>query len=119
MLDRVYRHTEGEAVFQEARAPAGDELEGLLDKIIARLMKMLTRLGYLVEEQGMTYLADIGVRTCKPPRGLAGRAGPESPAPSPGTNGPPDCLCPGSWHRIAIGPQCGCTRTPRVYFGGA
>jgi hypothetical protein len=60
VLDGVYRHTEDELVFQEARAPAGDELEGLLDKIIARLMKMLTRLGYLVEEQGMTYLADIG-----------------------------------------------------------
>jgi hypothetical protein len=34
-------------------------LEGLLDKIIARLMKMLTRLGYLVEEQGVSYRADI------------------------------------------------------------
>ena len=35
------------------------ELEGLLEKIIARLMKMLTRLGYLVEEQGVSYFADI------------------------------------------------------------
>ncbi len=32
---------------------------GLLDKIIARLMKMLTRLGYLVREQGMTFIADM------------------------------------------------------------
>ena len=31
----------------------------MLDKIIARRLKMLTRQGYLVEEQGMTYLADI------------------------------------------------------------
>jgi hypothetical protein len=31
----------------------------LLDKIIARLMKMLARQGHLVEEQGMSYLADI------------------------------------------------------------
>jgi hypothetical protein len=31
---------------------------GLLDKIIARVMKRLTRLGYLVGEHGMTYLAD-------------------------------------------------------------
>jgi len=30
----------------------------LLDQIVARLMKMLTRRGHLVEEQGMTYLAD-------------------------------------------------------------
>jgi hypothetical protein len=32
-------------------------LQDLLDKIIARLMKVLTRASYLVEEQGMTYLA--------------------------------------------------------------
>ena len=51
-------HSEGEAVFQEARAPSRDELAGLLGKIIARLMKMLTRQGHLVEEQGMTYIAD-------------------------------------------------------------
>jgi hypothetical protein len=58
VLDGVYRRTEGEPIFDEARAPTGDELEGLLDKIVARLMKMLTRSGHLVEEQGMTYLAD-------------------------------------------------------------
>jgi hypothetical protein len=44
---------------QQARAPTRDELQDLLDKIIARLMKMLTRLGHLVEEQGMTCLADM------------------------------------------------------------
>ena len=59
MLDGVYQRTEGEPDFQEARAPGRDELAGLLDKIIARLLKMLTRQGYLVEEQGMTYRADI------------------------------------------------------------
>ncbi len=58
VLDGVYRRTEGEPIFQEARAPTGDELKGLLDQIVARLMKLLTRRGYLVEEQGMTYLAD-------------------------------------------------------------
>ena len=46
-------------LFQEVCAPSRDELAGLLDKIIARLMKLLTRQGYLVEEQGMTYLADM------------------------------------------------------------
>ena len=59
VLDGVYRRTEGEPAFQAARASTGAELESLLAKIIARLMKMLTRLGYLVEEQGMIYMADI------------------------------------------------------------
>ncbi len=39
-------------------APTGDELAGLLGQIIARLMKRLTRHGYLVEEQGMSWLAE-------------------------------------------------------------
>ena len=60
VLDGVYRHAAGEPVFQDARPPTRDELQGLLDKVIARLMKMLTRQGYLIEEQGMTYLADMG-----------------------------------------------------------
>lgn len=54
VLDGVCRRTEGEPIFDEARAPTGDELAGLLDQIVARLMKMLTRAGHLVEEQGMT-----------------------------------------------------------------
>ncbi|MCC7081065.1 MAG: transposase [Burkholderiales bacterium] len=58
VLDGVYRRTEGEPVFDAVRSPTGDELAGLLDQIVARLMKLLTRRGYLVEEQGMTYLAD-------------------------------------------------------------
>ena len=59
LLDGVYRRTEGEPAFQAARAPTRAELEGLLDKIIVRLMKMLTRQGHLVEEQGISYIADI------------------------------------------------------------
>ena len=58
MLDGVYRRTGGEPVFQQARAPSRDELAGLLDKIIARVLGRLTRLGFLVEEEGMTYLGD-------------------------------------------------------------
>ena len=59
VLDGVYRRTEGAPVFQQARAPSRDELAGLLDKMIVRLMKMLTRQGYLVQEQGMTFIADM------------------------------------------------------------
>ncbi|MCC6474112.1 MAG: transposase zinc-binding domain-containing protein [Burkholderiales bacterium] len=58
VLDGVYRRAEGEPIFDEARAPTGDELAGLLDQIVARLMKLLTRTVHLFEEQGMTYLAD-------------------------------------------------------------
>jgi len=41
-------------VFQEARAPTGEELQGLLEKTIVRLVKALTRLGDLVQEEGMS-----------------------------------------------------------------
>jgi Transposase zinc-binding domain/Putative transposase len=58
VLDGVYRTTDGVPVFHEVRAPATGELQGLLSRIIRRLMKFLTRKGYLIEEQGMTYLAD-------------------------------------------------------------
>ena len=55
----VYRRTDGQAVFQGTRAPNRAELEGLLEKIIAHLPKMLTRSGNLVEEQGVSYIADM------------------------------------------------------------
>jgi len=59
VLDGVYRHSACGPDFLEARAPTGDELESLLDKNLARLMRMLTRQGYLIEEPEMIYLADI------------------------------------------------------------
>jgi hypothetical protein len=40
------------------RAPGIDELQALLAQIITRLMRLLTRQGVLIEEQGMTYLAE-------------------------------------------------------------
>ena len=43
VLDGVYRRTGGEPVFQAARAPSCDELAGLPNKSIARLLKTLTR----------------------------------------------------------------------------
>ena len=59
VLDGVYRRAEGEPEFQEAPDPSRDELAGLLDKIIARLMKMLTLLGYLIEEEGNVCISDM------------------------------------------------------------
>ena len=38
--------------------PTIEELQALLVKIITRIMRLLTRLGFLIEEQGMTYLAE-------------------------------------------------------------
>ena len=35
-----------------------DELQTLLGRIIRRILKLLTRTGYLIEEQGMRYLAE-------------------------------------------------------------
>jgi len=58
VLDGVYRcGADGVPDFIEAGAPADEELHALLQTIIARLMKMLTRRGVLVEDMGQTYLA--------------------------------------------------------------
>ncbi|MGH8654631.1 MAG: transposase [Gammaproteobacteria bacterium] len=58
MLDGVYRASEGVPVFHPVRAPTPGELQTVLTRIIKRLMRLLTRQGYLIEEQGMTYLED-------------------------------------------------------------
>ena len=59
VLDGVYQRTEHGPLFQEARVPSSEQLEALLAKIIARLMRLLTRQGMLIEEQGVRYLAGI------------------------------------------------------------
>jgi len=41
-----------------ARAPGVDERQALLARIIKRIMKQLTRTGYLIEEQGVSCLAE-------------------------------------------------------------
>ena len=59
VLDGVYRTTtEGLPIFHTVHAPTATELQALLNRIIKRIMKFLTRKGYLIEEQGMTYLTD-------------------------------------------------------------
>ena len=44
-------------IFHPAAAPTHAELEALLGKIITRLLRLLTRLGHLVEAEGEIYLA--------------------------------------------------------------
>ena len=53
-LDGVYRITDAGPVFQPVRAPTTEQLQTLLNQIIKRTMKLLTRLGYLIEEEGLT-----------------------------------------------------------------
>jgi hypothetical protein len=59
VLDGVYRSgADGLPDFIEAGAPTEEELHALLQTIIVRLMKMLTRRGVMVEDMGQTYLAE-------------------------------------------------------------
>jgi Putative transposase len=59
LLDGVYRcGADGVPQFVEVGSPTDDEVHVLLQTIIARLMKMLTRRGVLVQDIGQTYLAE-------------------------------------------------------------
>jgi len=59
VLDGVYRSgADGSPAFIEAGTPTDDELHALLQTVISRLMKMLTRRGVLVEDMGQTWLAE-------------------------------------------------------------
>ena len=59
VLDGVYQSgaEDGAPQFIEAATPTQEQLQTLLDKIIKRIMTLLTRLGHLVEEDGIVYLA--------------------------------------------------------------
>jgi hypothetical protein len=59
LLDGVYRcGADGVPQFVEAGSPTDDEVHALLQAIITRLMKLLTRRGVLIEDMGQTYLAE-------------------------------------------------------------
>jgi hypothetical protein len=59
VLDGVYRRgADGTPEFVEASAPTDEALQAVLQKIITRTMKLLTRRGVLVEEEDSTYMAD-------------------------------------------------------------
>ncbi|MDO9311892.1 MAG: transposase [Nitrosomonas sp.] len=59
MLDGVYRIQNDMLEFRSVRSPKADQLQRLLNQIIQRIMKALTRHGALIEEEGMTFLADM------------------------------------------------------------
>lgn len=54
VLDGVYRNST--AVFHEVAAPTLEELQALLAKIITRIIRWLTKQGFLIEDR--TYLAE-------------------------------------------------------------
>ena len=59
MLDGVYRsHADGVPEFIEAAAPTEEALHALLQTVIARLMKRLTRRGVLLGDDGHSRLAE-------------------------------------------------------------
>ena len=59
VLDGVYQTSaEGAPVFRPAPALTDQKLQALLAKIITRILRLLTRLGHLVEEEGVTYVGD-------------------------------------------------------------
>jgi hypothetical protein len=59
VLDGIYRtgDDKGSPEFTPAQAPNNEQLQTLLNKIIGRILKLLTRLGHLTEEDGITSLA--------------------------------------------------------------
>ena len=56
VLDGVYcTNAEGAPVFHPAPALTREKLKALLDKIITRILRLLTREGHLIEEEGRTH----------------------------------------------------------------
>jgi hypothetical protein len=80
VLDGVYRNST--AVFHEVAAPTLEELQALFAKIITRIMRWLTKQGFLIEEQDRTYLAEADRESAllplqRPPAPTASRSGHE------------------------------------------
>ena len=57
MLDGVYERGEVGPVFVEAPASTDEDVHAALHRIVGRLLKMLTRRGTLVEEQGASRIS--------------------------------------------------------------
>jgi len=63
VLDGVYHTSEDTTVFHPVRAPSPEQLQILLHQLIKCVMKLLTRRGYLIEEQDMVYMAETDTHT--------------------------------------------------------
>lgn len=59
VLDGVYRVHNDTLELCSVRTPTVGQLQALINQIIKRIMKALTRHGALIEEEGVTCLAEI------------------------------------------------------------
>ena len=59
VLDGVYERSANGPRFHEARTPTSEQLRDLLERILTRIVKLLTRQGDLIEEAGMRCLGEI------------------------------------------------------------
>ena len=59
----VYGTISAEPVFHPVRALTTVQLQTLLNQIIKRVMKLLTHKDYLIEELGITYMAEVDMDT--------------------------------------------------------
>jgi hypothetical protein len=71
VLDGIYQSRQGVPLFHEVRAPTIEQLQDLLGRIITRIMNWLTRKGYLIEEEGRSYLGEIDADCALTPRQAA------------------------------------------------
>ncbi len=56
VIDGVYRLRGDKPTFQYVAAPTTEEMARLVERIAKRMMKLLARRGYLIEEEGVGYL---------------------------------------------------------------
>jgi hypothetical protein len=57
VVEGVYRNNAGLPVFPEVAVPTLEELKALFATVITRDMRLLTHQGFLIAEQGETYVA--------------------------------------------------------------
>ncbi len=112
VLDGVYRTPGAVPVFHPVRVPTTVQLQTLLNQIIKPVMKLLTRQGYLVEEQDIIFMAETNTGERRDRRRerqhkevLAGQRAEQ------GERSEADAMAPlqsaACTYRIALGPRAG------------